>query len=56
MSIDEDAALRSAEELAEKAVAVANELKPGTWDAVQALALASLATSMAVLAARDSRG
>ncbi|WP_432572623.1 hypothetical protein [Kineococcus sp. SYSU DK005] len=39
---------------AEQAAATAAKLKPGTWEAVQALALTSIAHSLAALAdARD---
>jgi hypothetical protein len=37
----------TAQELANQATEVAAKLKPGTWDAVQALALASIAQSLA---------
>ena len=44
----------AAKTYAEQATATAAKLKPGTWDAVQALALTSIAHSMAALAeARD---
>ena len=40
---------------AEQAAATASKLKPGTWEAVQALALTSIAHSLAAMAdARDS--
>ena len=35
---------------AEQAAAIATKLKPGTWDAAQALALTSIAHSLAALA------
>lgn len=37
-------------EQADQAAAVAAKLKPGTWDAVQALALVSIAQSLATIA------
>jgi hypothetical protein len=40
-----------AEELAAQATEVASKLKAGTWDSVQALALLSIAVSLADLAA-----
>lgn len=40
----------TAKELADQAVSVAQKLKPGTWEAVQALALASIAQSLATMA------
>jgi len=44
MNTDENA--RLAAEYADKAAEVASKLKPGTWDAVQSLALLSIAQSM----------
>jgi hypothetical protein len=43
----------TAKELADQAIAVAEKLKPGTWEAVQALALASIAQSLVSLAEKD---
>ena len=43
----------TAQELADQATATAQKLKPGTWESVQALALASIAQSLAAVAARD---
>ena len=40
----------SAQEFADQAAEVAAETKPGTWDAVQALALVSIAQSLATIA------
>ena len=40
----------TARELAEQATNLAEKLKPGTWEAVQALALASIAQSLAAMA------
>lgn len=40
----------NAQELADQATDVAAKLKPGNWDAVQALALASIAQSLAAIA------
>ena len=39
--------MTTAQELADQAAAVAAKLKPGTWEAVQALALVSIAQSLA---------
>lgn len=39
----------TAKELADQAIAVAEKLKPGTWEAVQALALLSIAQSLVAL-------
>ncbi len=44
----------TAKELADQATAVAQKLKPGTWEAVQALALASIAQSLVERAERES--
>jgi len=53
MTADDAAAARAH---AEQAAATAAKLKPGTWDAVQALALTSIAYSLASLAdQRDTR-
>ncbi len=46
-------ALAAARAYAEQAAAVAAKLKPGTYDAVQALALTSIAHSLAVIAAAN---
>ena len=43
----------TAKELADQATALAEKLKPGTWEAVQALALASIAQSLATISAKD---
>ena len=42
----------TAHELADLAAEVAAKMKPGTWDAVQALALVSIAQSLATIADR----
>jgi hypothetical protein len=47
---DDQSAAQVAAEYAEKAATVASTLKPGTYDAVQALAFVSIAHSLAVLA------
>ncbi len=39
----------TAKELADEATKVAAKLKPGTWEAVQALALASIAQSLVAM-------
>ena len=44
----------NAQELADQAAATAQKLKPGTWESVQALALASIAQSLVALADRDA--
>jgi len=44
----------TAKELADQATELASKLKPGTWDAVQALALASIAHSLAAMAQEES--
>jgi len=44
----------TAKELADQATELAAKLKPGTWDAVQALALVSIAQSLASLAQEQS--
>jgi hypothetical protein len=45
----------TAKDLADQATAVAATLKPGSWDSVQALALASIAQSLAAMAADQGR-
>ncbi|WP_156400076.1 hypothetical protein [Phycicoccus sp. Soil748] len=44
----------TAKELANQATATAEKLKPGTWESVQALALASIAQSLVAMADRDA--
>ena len=44
----------TAQELADQASELAAKLKPGTWDAVQALALVSIAQSLASQAQQES--
>jgi hypothetical protein len=51
--MDHQAALSSAADYAEQASSVAAKLKPGTYEAAQALALVSIAHSLAVLAERS---
>ena len=46
----------TARELADQAAGVAAKMKPGTWDAVQALALVSIAQSLATIADRHEAG
>jgi len=46
----------TAHELADQAAEVAAKMKPGTWDAVQALALVSIAQSLATIADRHEAG
>ena len=53
MAIDLDAASQAASEFAQQAASVAGKLKPGTYEAVQGLALVSIAHSLAVLAERS---
>lgn len=54
MSADFSQAVRVAQDLADRATTAAAQLKPGSWESVQALALASIAQSAAVLAARST--
>jgi len=49
-------AAMTAQELANQATDVAAKLKPGTWESVQALALVSIAQSLASIAAGPPRG
>ena len=44
----------TAQELADQATELAAKLKPGTWDAVQALSLVSIAQSLASMAQEQS--
>lgn len=53
MGIDDEGTLQIAAEYAERAASVAGSLKPGTYEAVQALALVSIANSLAVIARRS---
>jgi hypothetical protein len=56
MSIpDQTAALAAARAFADQASAVAAKLKPGTFEAVQALAMTSIAHSLSVLASNTAR-
>ena len=41
-------------ELADRAAEVAEKLKPGTWESVQALALVSIAQSLASIAEQQA--
>lgn len=41
--------IMTAKELADQATDLAEKLKPGTWEAVQALALASIAQSLTTI-------
>ena len=50
MAMSDTEAIAVAADYARQAAAAAAKLKPGTYDAVQALALTSLAHSMVVLA------
>jgi hypothetical protein len=50
VAIDHQAAVAAAADFAERATSVADKLKPGTYDSVQALALVSIAHSLSVLA------
>jgi hypothetical protein len=50
VAIDHQAAVQAATDFAEQAASVAGKLEPGTYDAVQALALVSIAHSLSVLA------
>ena len=53
MAIDIEAASETADEYAKQAASVADKLKPGSYEAVQTLALVSIAHSLAVLAERS---
>ena len=44
----------TSKEMADQATELAAKLKPGTWDAVQALALVSIAQSLASMAQEQS--
>lgn len=55
MTSEHDQAVGLAQEYAAQAAAVASKLKPGTYDAVNALALTSIAHSLAVIAATHRR-
>jgi hypothetical protein len=52
MTVEQD--LQVARQYAELAATTASKLKPGTYDAVAALALTSIAHSLGVLAARSA--
>lgn len=55
MANDEQAATQIAAQYAAQASSVASTLKPGTYEAVQALAFVSIAHSLAVLAENAAR-
>jgi hypothetical protein len=46
----------TAQELADQATELAAKLKPGSWESVQAIALVSIAQSLASLVERQARG
>lgn len=50
VAIDHQAGVQVAADYAQQAVAVADKLKPGTYEAAQTLALVSIAQSLVVLA------
>lgn len=50
MSIDHQASVQAAADFAHQAASIAQKLKPGGYDSAQALALVSIAHSLAVLA------
>lgn len=52
MSNRNDAQVEQAAQLAAQAAEIASQLKPGSWESVQALALSSIAISLAQLAGR----
>lgn len=56
MAIDHQAAVQAAADYAQQATAAAGKLKPGTYEAVQALALVSIAHSLSVLAEHSRQG
>lgn len=54
MATDDE--VTQAANLSQKASEIADRLKPGTWEAVQTLALISIAKSLVVLADQASQG
>jgi hypothetical protein len=50
VAIDHQASVQAAADFAHQAASIAQKLKPGTYDSAQALALVSIAHSLAVLA------
>ena len=54
MSIDDASQRQAARQLAVQAQEMAGKLKSGTWESVQALALASIAASLSVIAAHTA--
>jgi hypothetical protein len=50
VAMDHQVAVQAAADFAQQATSVADKLEPGTYDAVQALALVSIAHSLSVLA------
>jgi hypothetical protein len=48
--------IMTAKELAEQATTLAEKLKPGTWEAVQALALTSIAHSLVAMSEHRDDG
>jgi hypothetical protein len=54
--MDQSAATLAAADYAKQAASVASTLKPGTYEAAQALALVSIAHSLAVLAENSRDG
>jgi hypothetical protein len=53
VAINHEAAVQAAADFAQQASSAAAKLKPGTYDAIQALALVSIAHSLSVLAAHS---
>jgi len=50
VAIDMEAASGTADEYAKQAASLADKMKPGSYEAVQSLALVSIAHSLAILA------
>ncbi len=53
MAIDDGAGMQIAADYAQQAASLAGTLKPGSYEAVQALAFVSIAHSLAVLVERS---
>lgn len=53
MAIDDQAGAQTAADYAQQAASLAGTLKPGTYEAVQALALVSIAHSLMALVERS---
>lgn len=53
MAMDDEAGARTAADFAQQAASLAGTLKPGSYEAVQALAIVSIAHSLAALVERS---